>query len=129
LREIFDAAEKKDLNRLDSYHLYGPKFTKFSGATLNRQDAAASRKGEHGGLASINDLKMQADDLKIDLFGDVGIVTFILKSSFRAGGNSIENKDRSTMVFVKEHGVWKITHEHFSSIQPGSMAPSAEVPR
>jgi ketosteroid isomerase-like protein len=119
LREIFDAAEKKDLNRLDSYHLYSSKFTKFSGATLNRQDAAASRKGEHDGLASINDLKMQADDLKIDVFGEVGIATFILKSSFRAGANFIEKKDRSTMVFLKEHGAWKITHEHFSSVQPG----------
>jgi ketosteroid isomerase-like protein len=118
LAAIFDAAAKKDFDRLDSYHLYGPKFTKFSGPTLIRQDAAAGRKGEHDGLAAIDDLKMRADDLKIDLFGDVGVATFILNSSFRAGAKTVEKTDRGTLVFVKEHGSWKITHEHFSSIQP-----------
>src|SRR5258705_2813018 len=46
LKEIFDAAEKKDFTRLDSYHLYGPKFTKFSPESIGRPDAAASRKVE-----------------------------------------------------------------------------------
>src|SRR5438093_12264830 len=71
LLEIFDAAEKKDLDRLDSYHLYGPKFTKFAPEAVGRLDAAAARKGEHDGLAPVSDLKMQAEDLKIDVFGDV----------------------------------------------------------
>jgi len=30
LQEVFAAAENKDFDRLDSYHFYGPKFTKFS---------------------------------------------------------------------------------------------------
>ena len=50
LKEVFDAAEKKDLKRLDGYHFYGPKFTKFAAEQLDRQDADAARKGEHDGL-------------------------------------------------------------------------------
>jgi len=117
LKEIFDAAEKKDLNRLDSYHLYGSKFTKFAPESASRLDATAARKGEHDGLGSINELSMHADDLKIDLFGDVGIATFVFRYSFKAGGNSVEKKAHSSMVFVKDRGAWKIAHEHFSALK------------
>lgn len=115
LEAIFDAAEKKEMDRLDSYHLYGPKFTKFSGGSLIRQDAAVARKGEHVGLAAINDLSMRADDLKIDVFDDVAVATFVARFSFKAGGKTIRKRESSTMVFVKERGAWKIAHEHFSS--------------
>src|SRR5437762_1655012 len=68
LNEIIDAAVKKDLPRLESYHLYGPKFTKYSPESPDRQDAAAARKGEHDGISAANGLAMRADDLKIDFF-------------------------------------------------------------
>jgi hypothetical protein len=55
LDEIFDAGKKKDLDRLDGYHFYGPKFTKFAAETPGRQDATAARQGEHDGLGSAND--------------------------------------------------------------------------
>ncbi len=118
LQEVFDAAEKKDFKRLDSYHLYGPKFTKFTGSSPKRLDAAAGRKGEQDGLGAVNGMKMQADGLKIDVFGEVGIATFILDYSFDRGGESIQKKERTTLVFVKEGGAWKIAHEHLSPIKP-----------
>lgn len=114
LQEIFDAAEKKDMGRLDSYHLYGPKFTKFAPGTQARQDAATAQQRENAGLGAINDLAMKATDLKIDLFGDVAITTFILDYSFKIDASTIERKEFSTIVFVKDHGEWKITHEHLS---------------
>lgn len=117
LNEIFDAAAKKNFARLDSYHFYGPKFTKFSPGQPGRQDAIAARNGEHKGLAVVNDLAMRADDLKIDVFSDVGIATFTLAYSFKTGSDRIEKKEHSTLVFVKDHGAWKITHEHFSVFQ------------
>jgi ketosteroid isomerase-like protein len=116
LHEVFVAAENKDFERLESYHLYGPKFSRFAGTSAVRQDAAATRRLEHDGLASLQGLKMRADALKVDVFGDVGIATFILDYSFEAGGATVPKKDRTTMVFVKEHGEWKITHEHLSPI-------------
>ena len=117
LSEIFDAAEKKDLERLDSYHFYGPKFTKF-GTSAGRLDATSARQEEHQGLSRISDLSMRAEDLKIDVFGDVGVATFTMHSDFKAGTNTFHQKARSTLIFVKDRGFWKITHEHFSSPPP-----------
>ncbi|MCU1292626.1 MAG: hypothetical protein JWP08_1476 [Bryobacterales bacterium] len=118
LEEIFTAAAAKDFERLDSYHLYGPKFTKFSGSKTERLDANAGQKGEHDGLGAINGLKMRADSLKIDVFDNVGIATFILNYSFDIAGGSQQAKERTTMVFVKESGTWKIAHEHLSPVKP-----------
>jgi len=118
LGEVFAAAENQNFDQLDSYHLYGRKFTKFTGSSAGRLDATAGRKGEHDGLAAAKGLKMQADALKIDLFGNVGIATFILDYSFDSGGQTIHRRDRSTLVFVKEGGAWKIAHEHLSPINP-----------
>jgi ketosteroid isomerase-like protein len=117
LQEVIVAAETKDFARLDSYHLYGPKFTKFTGSTAERLDAAAGREGEHKGLGAANGLKMRADALKIDVFDDVGIATFILDYSFESGGQTIRRKERSTLVFVNDGGAWKIAHEHLSPIK------------
>ena len=116
LQEVFAAAESKDFNRLDSYHLYGPKFTKFTGSSPERLDAAAGQKGEHDGLGAAKGLKMRADVLKVDVFANVGIATFILDYRFESGGEVVHRKDRSTLVFVKEAGEWKIAHEHLSPI-------------
>src|SRR5438552_6777948 len=117
LKEVIVAAENKDFDRLDSYHFYGPKFTKFSGSSSQRLDAVAGRKGEHDGLGASKGLKMRADDLKIDVFGNVGIATFILDYSFDSGGEVVQRKERSTLVFVEDGGAWKITHEHLSPIK------------
>jgi ketosteroid isomerase-like protein len=117
LSEILDAAEKKDLERLDSYHFYGPRFTKF-GTAADRLDAERARQDEHQGLARISDLSMRVDNLKIDVFGDVAIATFIMKSEFRVSTNAFQQSARSTLVFVKDNGSWKITHEHFSVPKP-----------
>ena len=118
LQEVFAAAIAKNFNRLDSYHFYGPRFTKFSGSSPERLDASAGRKGEHDGLGAIKGLKMRADALKIDVFGNVGIATFILDYSFDSGGETKHAMERTTMVFVKEDGAWKIAHEHLSPIKP-----------
>ena len=60
LLEIMDACEKKDFVRLESYHLYGPKFTKFSTESAGRLDAESARKGERDGLSAVNGLSMGA---------------------------------------------------------------------
>ncbi len=118
LDEIMDAAEKKDFVRLDSYHLYGPKFTKFATESPTRLDAEAGRKGEHDGLGAATGLSMRAEQVQIDVFSDVGIATFLLKYSFKAGTNTVERQAHSTLVFVNDQGSWKIAHEHLSAPKP-----------
>ena len=117
LNQIMDACEKKDLTRLDSYHLYGPKFTKFDTASRGRLDAVASRTAEHNGLTAANDLHMQADDLDIEIFGKTGISTFILSYTLKPGTEKVQKSARATLVFVNDHGSWKIVHEHLSSVK------------
>jgi len=116
LVEIIDACEKKDFDRLESYHLYGPKFTKFSTESAGRLDADVARKGERDGLSAVNGLSMRADGLKIDVFGKTAIATFVLSYSFKLGEETIEKQVKTTMVFVKEGGQWRIAHEHLSAI-------------
>ena len=118
LDEIVDACEKKDLDRLDRQHLYGASFTKFDSASPTRWDASAARQGEHRGLSAANDLHMRMDDLNIQVFGHTGICTFILAYSFKSGAETVQKQTRATLVFVRDHGAWKIVHEHLSSIAP-----------
>lgn len=115
LHEIFDAAAKRDMPRLDSYHAYGPKFTKFDPEGFVRQNAEAGREGEHKSLGAIQDLKTRMENLQIDVLGDTAIATFVLDYDFNAGGKHLERKARMTLVFVLDHGDWKITHEHVST--------------
>jgi ketosteroid isomerase-like protein len=115
LEEIIDAVEKKDFERLESYHLYGPKFSKFSTESAGRQDAEVARKGERDGLSAVNGLNMRAQDLKIDVFGKVGIATFILDYNFKVGELMAGKQARTTMVFVKDGKEWRIAHEHLSA--------------
>jgi ketosteroid isomerase-like protein len=118
LKDIFDAAQKKEFARLDAHHFYGPKFTKFDDfEPLARQHAVFARKSEHEGLGGITELSMKAEDLKIDVFGNVAVATFVLVYGFTAGPDVIKTKARSTMVFVKDQRAWKIAHEHFSAFK------------
>jgi ketosteroid isomerase-like protein len=81
-------------------------------------DAEAGRKGERAGLGGAKNLKMRIQNLKIDVFGDAGIATFILEYSFDSGTEVVRRKERSTLVFVRIAGEWRITHEHLSRINP-----------
>ena len=100
--------------RLDSYHWYGPHFTKFAG-TGPRLDAAAAREGEHKGLSALAGLKLRADDLQIDVFHDTAVATFTMVATFQSGADTITKRERGTLVLVKHDGSWKIVHEHFSA--------------
>jgi len=123
INEIFHAAEKKDMPRLDSYHFYGPKFTKFAPEAMGRLDAGAARAGEHNGLAQLDELMMRADGLKVDVLGETAIATFVMTYSFKLRDDTIRKQAFATLVFVKVSGEWKITHEHFSQAKSNSPPP------
>ncbi|MFI7494846.1 hypothetical protein ACH9D2_09030 [Kocuria sp. M4R2S49] len=76
IEEILDAVIGKDFDRLASYHLDGPKFTKFDDAEpLDRQDAETSARREAEQFAAVEDLHVGFDGLRIDVFGPVAIAT------------------------------------------------------
>jgi hypothetical protein len=40
----------------------------------------------------------------------------VLSYSFKVGDETIEKQAKTTMVFVKESGQWRIAHEHLSAV-------------
>ena len=115
--DIVDAAQKKQLDRRDAFHWYGPKFSKFEDDGLGRQDAAAGKKGEREGLAAVKSFAAKVSDLKVDVFGSAAVATMILAYDVDTGKDKVSGKDRSTLVFAKENGAWKIVHEHHSPLK------------
>jgi ketosteroid isomerase-like protein len=122
LDDIWAAIAAKDLARLESYHLYGPKFTEFKDGAP-RGDAEANKAGERQFFSALSDSKVDMKDLVVNVFGDVAIATF--NGDFRGtmGGKPIGVKLASTMVFAKADGQWRLVHEHFSPI--GAPPPGA----
>jgi ketosteroid isomerase-like protein len=120
ISDICEAAQKKELDRLDSFHDYGPRFSKFDDDGLGRQDAATGKKGERDGIGGVKSFAAKVSDLKVDLFGSTAIATFILAYDVDTGKEKMSGKDRSTLVFVKRAGTWKIVHEHHSPLKTAS---------
>lgn len=130
LGEILQAACDKDFERLAGYHLDSPKFTKFDDfEPLERQDATTAMKSEADGLGAVDNLVMGAEDLKVDVFGTVGVATFVLAYGFDlpssggavasppAEGEHLDVRARATLVFVREGDQWLIAHEHLSAFK------------
>jgi ketosteroid isomerase-like protein len=53
-------------------------------------------------------------DPKIQIYGDVAVVTYYFDISFEKGGQTINFGGRDLFVFVKEGGRWWAVADHFS---------------
>ena len=116
LQEIMSAAQNKDIDRLESYHLFGPKFTKFDDfEPLERQDAETTRRLEREAITGVKEFVPSVKDLKVDVFGPVALTTFVFEYGIITHDDEeLSVRARSTMVFAKYGSEWKIVHEHFS---------------
>jgi ketosteroid isomerase-like protein len=116
LREIMNAAQTKDVDRLESYHLFGPKFTKFDDfEPLDRQDAETTRRLEDEAITGVKAFVPHVHDLKIDVFGPVAVSTFVFEYDVTTNDDEqLAVRARSTLVLAKDGTEWKIVHEHFS---------------
>ncbi|MCH7770779.1 MAG: nuclear transport factor 2 family protein [Bacteroidetes bacterium] len=113
---IFKSFQDKDADKLISYHVYGPKFTEFRN-DAPRFGSKENEEYERGFVGAISAFDYNLGDLKIDVFGDVAVVTF--EADFRP---TIKEQVHQiwanvNLVFVKYNGTWKITHEHFSQFE------------
>lgn len=115
IEQVLDAVTAKDFDRLASYHLAGPKFSKFDDVDpLDRQDAETGMRMEVEQFTGMEDFHGRFDDLKIDVFGPVAIATGIFVWDCRAEGEVLSGRTRSTLVFVDSNEQWVIAHEHHS---------------
>lgn len=118
LNGIFESIQEKDADRLISFHEYGPKFTEFKDGE-HRTGSAENEAYERGLVAAIDSFDYDLNDLKIDVFGNVGKVTFHADFRPTIGGVEYQQLGQVTLIFVRVGKDWKIVHEHFSPLLHG----------
>lgn len=115
LADILGAVHAGDLERLASYHLYGPKFTKFNDSPpLERQDFRTAMDAEAAEFGAIDEIHGAFVDVKIDVFGTAAVVTGIFSFEASVADVRMSGRVRTTVVMVDDDGDWKIAHEHLS---------------
>jgi ketosteroid isomerase-like protein len=112
IKSIVSDAETANIDGLKSAHLVSDKFTKFGPRNFNRQDVISTNNSEEEFFGTISDYKQEIKDLKIDVFGDIGIATYYPHVSFVQNGVEKIGSGRQTLVFLKTDNGWKIIHEH-----------------
>ena len=101
-----------NIEGLQAAHLDSDKFTKFGPRSFERQDVASTNASEAAFFGTISDFDQEIQDLKIDVFGDVGIATYYPHVSFVQDGVEKTGSGRQTLVFLRTADGWKIVHEH-----------------
>ena len=118
LAEIEQSVRDGDMDRLISFHAYGPKFTEFiNGAP--RSGSAENEKTERATFSNVTEVvKLGMEDLKIAVYGDVANVTFHSDFHLMLGEDLAVVNNQITLLFVKNaDGAWKIVHEHHSPMK------------
>ena len=118
--EYFQIAKTKEIEKIDSF--LDSKFTKFGDSPpYDRREFDRALMLEQLQFASISDYDFKIEGLKIEVWDDTAIATFLLEStgmivddySFR--GTTISNKARTTIVLRKNgNGRWTMAHQHLS---------------
>jgi len=101
-----------NIDGLQAIHLEGEKFTKFGPRNFERQDVASTNQSEAAFFGSVSITEYEVADLKIDVFGDIGIATFHPQVTSVVNGEERRTSGRQTLVFLRTQAGWKIVHEH-----------------
>ena len=109
---IADDIMSANIEGLQTAHLVSEKFTKFGPRKFERQDVSGANASEAVFFSSITNVDYRIDDLKIDVFGDIGVVTYYPHVTFEKENESKVVDGRQTLVFLKTDDGWKTVHEH-----------------
>ena len=114
---IAQSIKDGDLDKLISFHAYGPKFTEFkNGEPRNGGDEnEAHERSVFGSVTEV--VKFDARDLQIAVYGDVANVTFHSDFHLKFGEDLAIVNDQITLLFVKTKDGWKMVHEHHSPLK------------
>jgi len=121
VRETFEAIAQSikdgDVDKLISFHAYGPKFTEFKNGAP-RNGVKANEAHERSLFGSVTEVvKFDAKDLQIAVYGDVANVTFHSDFQLKFGEDLVVVNDQITLLFVKTDNGWKMVHEHHSPLK------------
>jgi hypothetical protein len=112
LAAIVTDVENANVQGLRDSHLDSAKFTKFGGKNFERMSLGPCNEREADGVTSVQDIAFEMKNRRIDVFGDVAVMTCYNHFSFREGGKRRQRIVRNTLVFLKTDKGWKIVHEH-----------------
>lgn len=113
---IAQSIKDRDLDKLISFHAYGPKFTEFKNGEP-RNGSEANEAHERSVFGSVSEvIKFDAKDLKIAVYGDVANLTFHSDFHLKFGEDMVIVNDQITLLFVKTKDGWKMVHEHHSPL-------------
>jgi ketosteroid isomerase-like protein len=105
-----------DMDRLISFHAYGPKFTEFKNGEP-RNGSAANEAHERSVFGAVTEVvKFDANDLQIAVYGEVANLTFHSDFHLMFGTDLVIVNDQITLLFVKTNNEWKMVHEHHSPL-------------
>ena len=109
----------KDLDKLISFHAYGPKFTEFKNGEPRNGDVAneAHERNVFGSVTEV--VKFDAKDLQVAVYGEVANLTFHSDFHLKFGEDLVVFNDQITLLFVKTDSGWKMVHEHHSPLNIG----------
>lgn len=118
LDSIGQAVHAGDLDKLISFHAYGPKFTEFKNGEP-RNGYLGNEEFERSVFGSVTEIKkLDFNDLQIAVYGDVANVTMHADFALMFGEELAEIKEQMTLLFVRTAQGWRIVHEHHSALSP-----------
>ena len=113
---IVQSVRDNDIDRLISFHAYGPKFTEFKNGEP-RNDGAENEKFEREVFGSVTEVvKFDMNDMKVDVYGDVANVTLHSDFHLKFGEDLAVVNEQISLLFLKTEKGWRIVHEHHSPL-------------
>ena len=114
---ILQSVKDGDLDKLISFHAYGPKFTEFKNGEP-RNDGAENEKFERGVFGSVTEVvKFDVNDMKIAVFDNVANVTLHTDFHLQFGEDLAVVNEQMTLLFLNTDKGWRIVHEHHSELK------------
>lgn len=114
---IVQSVKAGDLDKLISFHAYGPKFSEFkNGEPRNGSEGnEAFERGVFGAVTEV--VQLEALDMQIAVYyGNVANMTFHSNFHLMFGEDLVVVREQTSLLFVKTNGEWKIVHEHHSPL-------------
>ena len=113
---IAQSVKDGDIDKLITFHAYGPKFTEFKNGEP-RNDGAENENFERTIFSGVTEVKrFDMNDMKIDVYGDVANVTLHSDFHLMMGENLAVVNEQMSLLFVKTKAGWRIVHEHHSPL-------------
>jgi ketosteroid isomerase-like protein len=114
--EIAGDAEKAASIQADDYTEFNQNYpTRIDGKAQNRRLAEAMAGGDSSFMAA------EMANAKVQVYGDVAILSYnFLGVTKSADGETSPMLAKSTRVYVKQGGEWKLVHANFAPVDGGN---------